>query len=96
MCLATLTAKARDPVTVDPKLFKVEFENDQLRVLRYKAGPHEASAMYEHPGSVGGFVTDGDTKFTLPDGKRTEKREKATARLETCSGHQQRNMLPKV
>ncbi len=37
-----------DPVAVDPQHYKVEFENDQVRVLRIHYGPHENGAMHEH------------------------------------------------
>ena len=36
---------AADPVEVDPKHYTVEFENDRVRVLRVKFGPHEKEAM---------------------------------------------------
>jgi polyisoprenoid-binding protein YceI len=34
-------AMAQDAVKVDPKHYKVEFENDKIRVLRVNYGPHE-------------------------------------------------------
>jgi hypothetical protein len=37
-----------DPVVVDAKHYKVEFENDQVRVLRIHYGPHEQSPEHEH------------------------------------------------
>jgi hypothetical protein len=36
---------AQDAVKVDPKHYKVEFENDQVRVLRITYGPGEKSVM---------------------------------------------------
>ena len=45
-CLAVLTAKAQDPAKVDPKHVKVEFENAQVRVLRFTYGPHEKLPMH--------------------------------------------------
>jgi quercetin dioxygenase-like cupin family protein len=57
-----------DPVKLDPKHYKVVIDNDQVRVLRAHYGPHEKSVMHEHPASVAVFMTDGHTKFTLPDG----------------------------
>ena len=77
MCLAVLTAKAQDPVKVDPKHCKVEFENDQVRVLRWNTGPHEKIPMHEHPAYVTVFLTDNHVKFTLPDGKTRESHQKA-------------------
>jgi len=57
-----------DPVKLDPKHYKVVINNDEVRVLRAKYGPHEKSVMHEHPASVAVFMSDGHTKFTLPDG----------------------------
>ena len=62
-------AMAQDPVKVDSKHYTVEFENDRVRVLRIKYGPGEKSVMHEHPANVAVFLTDGNSKFTMPDGK---------------------------
>jgi uncharacterized RmlC-like cupin family protein len=58
-----------DPVQVDPKHYRVEVENEKVRVLRIKYGPHEKSKMHGHPSTVAVFLTDADTRFTYPDGK---------------------------
>lgn len=39
---------ALDPVRVDPKRYHVEFENDQVRVVRVKLGPKQSIPMHEH------------------------------------------------
>ncbi len=70
-------ASAQDPVANDSKHYKVEFENDQVRVLRITYGPHEKSPMHEHPGGVAVAITDAVVKFTLGDGKAEERRLKA-------------------
>jgi quercetin dioxygenase-like cupin family protein len=75
--LVVLPAMAQDPVKVDSKHYKVELENNQVRVLRLHYGPHEKSVMHEHPASVAVFLTDTDSKITLPDGKTTESHVKA-------------------
>ena len=67
--LVVLPVMAQDPVKVDSKHYKVELENNQVRVLRIHYGPHEKSVMHEHPASVAIFLSEGDSKFTLPDGK---------------------------
>ena len=59
----------KDPVDVDSKHYKVEFENDKVRVLRIKYGAHEKSVMHEHPNGVGVVLTDTKGKFSYPDGK---------------------------
>ena len=75
--MATAPAMAQDPVKVDAKHYKVEFENAQVRVLRITYGPHEKSVMHGHPTSVAVFLTDATTKFTLPDGKTVSSDFKA-------------------
>lgn len=74
---AAVPALAQDPVKVDPKHYKVEFENSQVRVLRVKYGPHEKSVMHRHPNSVAIFVTDVNGKFTFPNGKTQDINSKA-------------------
>ena len=68
LAVAGAPATAQDAVKVDPKHYKVEFENDQVRVLRITYGPKEKSVMHEHPPNVAIFLTDGQARFTLPDG----------------------------
>lgn len=47
-----------DPVKVDPKHYKVEFENDRVRVVRIKYKAREKSVMHSHPESIAVFLTD--------------------------------------
>jgi quercetin dioxygenase-like cupin family protein len=77
VCLAVSSAKAQDPVKVDPNNWKVEFENDQVRVLRVKIGPHGKLGMHEHPANVLITLTDGHVKDIFPDGKTAEREFKA-------------------
>ena len=39
---------SNDPLKADPKHYSLEFENDQVRVLRVRFGPHEKGVMHEH------------------------------------------------
>lgn len=43
-----LPKTALDPVTVDPQRYKVEFENEFVRVLRVHFGPKETGQNHEH------------------------------------------------
>jgi len=63
------TALAQDAARVDPKHYKVVFENKQVRVLRIHYGPHESSVMHSHPDGVVTYLADGRMKFELPGGK---------------------------
>jgi quercetin dioxygenase-like cupin family protein len=75
--LAGGVANAQDAVKVDAKHYKVEFENDQVRVLRITYGPHEKSVMHSHPAGVAVFLSDAHVKFTMPDGKTQDVKAKA-------------------
>ncbi len=68
---------AQDASKVDPKHYKVEFENDQVRVLRISYGPGEKSVMHEHPEGVVVYLSDAQAKFTMPDGKTMDASGKA-------------------
>jgi hypothetical protein len=57
---------AQDPVRVDPQHYTVEFENDQVRVLRIRYGPHEKSVMHGHPAGLAVFLADTRGKFQTP------------------------------
>ena len=73
----TQTALAQDATKVDSTHYKVEFENDQVRVVRISYGPGEKSVMHEHPDGVVVFLTDAGVKFTFPDGTTEESTVKA-------------------
>jgi quercetin dioxygenase-like cupin family protein len=91
--LAAAPARAEDPVKVDPKHYKVEFENDQVRVLRISYGPHEKSVMHSHPAGVAVFLTDGHGKFTMPGGKTEDAPFKAgTVQWQTPITHLPENL----
>ena len=77
MFLTAATALAQDPVKVDPKHYKVEADNAQVRVLRIQYGPREKSVMHDHPAGVAVFLTEGRARFTFPDGKSEERSWKA-------------------
>jgi hypothetical protein len=69
---AALLAPSPDPAKVDPKHCKVEFENDLVRVLRWKMPPHEKAPLHEHGAGVFVLLTDVWTKGVEEDGKPTE------------------------
>ena len=61
-----------DALQADPKHYKIEFENDRVRVLRIRYGPHETSVMHSHPPGIGVFLTDHHARFTDPEGNLWE------------------------
>ncbi len=72
MSLAAIPAWAQDPVLVDSAHYGLEFENDDVRVIRITYGPNESSVMHYHPAAVAVFLTDQRVQFTLPDGQTLE------------------------
>lgn len=78
--------EGQDPVKVDSKHYKVEFENEKVRVLRINYGAHEKSVMHSHPDSVSIFQKDIHCRFTFPDGKTEEQRFRAGETLFMAAG----------
>ena len=76
MAQATLR-QAADPVRVDSKHYKVEFENERVRVVRVSIGPRERSPMHSHPDAVQVFLTDVHAKFAFPNGTTQDLQAKA-------------------
>ena len=82
----TASGGKADPVKVDPKHYKVQFENESVRVLRITYGPGEKSVMHNHPNAVAVYLTDGMTRMTTPDGKSQEMPAKAGSTTWTAAG----------
>ncbi len=72
LCLAANAAAAQDPTKVEPKHYKLRFENARVQVVDVHYGPHEKSEMHEHPAGVSVTLTGGHLRFTDPNGKITE------------------------
>ena len=65
---------ADDPVKIDSKYHTVDFENDQVRVLRTVLAPHVKAPMHSHPAYVVVYLTDLHTKMAFPDGTVNDNR----------------------
>ena len=74
--MSALSLHAQDPVKVSPD-FKVEIDNQWVRVLRLRFGPHGSHGMHQHPNSVLVFLTNTDLKITKMDGAVQEVHRKA-------------------
>ena len=70
--MAMQAVHSPDPVAIDPGHYAVEFENEKVRVLRIRYGPHEKSEMHSHPPLVGIFLTPHRSRHVLPDGQVLE------------------------
>jgi len=86
MSAAPKKAAVQDPVKVDSEHYKVEIENQRVRVLRIHYGAHEKSVMHSHPDSVAIFQNDVHCRFTFPDGKTEEQRFRAGEPVFTPAG----------
>ena len=62
-------AQAQDPTKVEPKHYRLDFENDRVQVVSVHYGPHEKSGLHEHPGGVVVVITGGHLRFTDESGK---------------------------
>lgn len=71
------TAPAQDPAKVAPGDYKVEIENEWVRILRSKRGTHSKVPMHEHPDQVVVFLTDTHQRVTSADGRVQEITRKA-------------------
>jgi quercetin dioxygenase-like cupin family protein len=89
---SALPAGAQDVIAADPKHTKVEFENDQVRVVRYRYEPGEKSPMHGHPDNVQVMLTDATANVTTADGKTTAISGKAgEARWREAGQHSVQN-----
>ncbi len=72
---------------------KVEFENDWVRIVRYRVGKGEKTPMHDHPTGVQIVLTDAKVRQTTPDGKTAELSGKAgTVRLRPAFTHSLENL----
>lgn len=72
------TANPLDPIKVDPKHYKVAFENDQVRVLRVRMGAHESAPMHKHTlNRVVVYLTDQTILVKGTGGSQTSSSHKA-------------------
>ena len=73
-----VVSTALDPLRVDPKDYKLQFENSQVRVLRLKMGPQQSVPMHEYVlNRVVYYVTDENVRETSPDGRAVVVQHKA-------------------
>ena len=62
-------AAAQDAAMVNPKIVKLEFENDKVRILHARYKPHDRLEMHSHPAKAEVQITDGALRIFTPDGK---------------------------
>lgn len=72
VCLAAHCSSAQDPTKVEPKHYRLDFENERVQVVSVHYGPHEKSALHEHPGGVVVSLTAAHLRFIDENGKTRE------------------------
>jgi uncharacterized RmlC-like cupin family protein len=73
-----VTWPALDPLKVAPGVYKVEIDNEQVRVLRARLGPGQSVALHEHAlPRVVIPLTDVEVQVTGVDGKTSLLKAKA-------------------
>lgn len=77
VCLTIGFVWAQDPIKVEPRHYKLDFENERVQVVSVHYGPHEKSALHDHPGGVVVSLTDAHLRFTDENGKVREVYAKA-------------------
>jgi beta-alanine degradation protein BauB len=75
--LAVSALFGQDIVKLAPDRVTVEFENAQVRVLRFKEPPGSKLPMHSHPAHVAIGFTDDYSRYTFPDGTTAEEHSKA-------------------
>jgi len=74
---AKIRPGTQDPVKVDPEHYRVELENEKVRVLRVRYGPHEKSVMHGHPPSAEINLTVAHLMVRYADGRTESMQAKA-------------------
>ena len=69
LSLLSLNANAQDPITTDGDKYKVQLENEKVRVLEYRDLAGEKTHQHHHPAFVLYALAPFKRKITLPDGK---------------------------
>ncbi len=66
------SAQAQDAARVQPRAYKVVFENDKLRVLEFNSKPGMGicgNGMHSHPAHLTVALSPAKVRIRLPDGK---------------------------
>src|SRR5262249_15806778 len=74
-----LDAQSLGPLVADPQHYRLEFQNQWVRVTREQMAPHGTMTMHQHPqpGAVIVFLTDRHNRLISPEGTVQEFRNRA-------------------
>lgn len=72
--LGVASSYAQDPTRVEPTHYRLAFENEHVQVVYIHYGPHEKSALHDHPPGVVVNLTNGHLRFSDQNGSIQEVR----------------------
>jgi quercetin dioxygenase-like cupin family protein len=72
LCFLVSGLSAQDSEKVNPKLVKLKFENDRVRVLETMSNPGEKELTHSHPANVVYVIEGGKLRITNAEGKSTD------------------------
>jgi beta-alanine degradation protein BauB len=87
-------ANPLDPLKIDSAHYKMKFENDRVRVLAAKYGPHEVAPMHQHTlNRVVIYITDQESRVTDVDGSvKTATHKAGDVGWGTAAKHTEQNL----
>lgn len=65
-------ASAADPLAVAPDMYKLDFENERVRVMTVTFAPGQAMPEHSHPDHFAYVLETGTLKISHPDGTSME------------------------
>jgi beta-alanine degradation protein BauB len=79
--LGSFALLGQDVVRVAPAgMVKVEYDDPQVRVLRFTESPGAKLPMHSHPAYVAVGLGNDVSRYTSPDGRSSEEKTKAGKR----------------
>jgi hypothetical protein len=70
-------AAAQDAAKVSPKVVKVKFENERVRVLETLSNPGDHEGVHSHPANIVYVIEGATLRITTADGKSSDVTFKA-------------------
>jgi hypothetical protein len=67
--LPEIVLPPNDILKIDPKHYRLEFENEKVRALRVTLGPDESVPMHDAAAATLVCITDCHVRFTPPGGR---------------------------
>jgi quercetin dioxygenase-like cupin family protein len=80
-----------DPLTTDPRHYRLLWENEHVRVLDYTDAPGDETHLHHHPNSVMVTLTDFERRLTVDDRSRDVALPAGTAVWLAAQRHSGRN-----